>query len=286
MWLVRIALRRPYTFVVMAMLIVILGVRHHPPDADRHLPGHRHPGHLRGLELRRPARPRRWRSASSPTSSASSPRPSTTSSTSRASRSTGIAVIKIFFQPGAQHRGGDGAGHRDLADRASARCRRARRRRSSSATARRTCRSCRLALESDSLSEQQLFDYGDQLHPRRHRDDARARRSPTRTAASSGRSWSTSTRSGSTPGGSRRATCTQRHRRAEPDPARRAPRRSATKSTRSSSTRSPEAVRRDRRPADQDRERHDRLRARRRQRARRLRAADQHGARRGASARC
>ena len=32
--------------------------------------------------------------------------------------------------------------------------------------------------------------------------------------------------------------------------------------------------------------RHDRLRARRRQRARRLRAADEHGARRGASARC
>ena len=73
---------------------------------------------------------------------------------------TGIAVIKIFFQPGAQHRGGDRAGHGDLADRRARRCRRARRRRSSSATARRTSRSCRLALESDSLSEQQLFDYG------------------------------------------------------------------------------------------------------------------------------
>ena len=61
--------------------------RDHPPDADGHLPGHRHPGHLGRLELHRPARPRRWRSASSPTTSARSPPRSTTSSTSRASRS-------------------------------------------------------------------------------------------------------------------------------------------------------------------------------------------------------
>ena len=37
MWIVRLALRRPYTFVVMAMLIAILGVVTIVRHADRHL---------------------------------------------------------------------------------------------------------------------------------------------------------------------------------------------------------------------------------------------------------
>ena len=38
MWIVRLALRRPYTFVVMAMLIAIGGVLSIAQDADGHLP--------------------------------------------------------------------------------------------------------------------------------------------------------------------------------------------------------------------------------------------------------
>ena len=73
---------------------------------------------------------------------------------------TGIAVIKIFFQPGAQIEAATAQVTAISQTVAAADAARARRRRSSSATAPRTSPSCRLALESDSLSEQQLFDYG------------------------------------------------------------------------------------------------------------------------------
>ena len=53
MWIVRLALRRPYTFVVMSMLIVLLGVRRHHPHAHRHLPRNRHPRRQRHLDLQR-----------------------------------------------------------------------------------------------------------------------------------------------------------------------------------------------------------------------------------------
>jgi multidrug efflux pump subunit AcrB len=38
MWIVRLALRRPYTFAVFAFLILILGVFQHHVDADRYFP--------------------------------------------------------------------------------------------------------------------------------------------------------------------------------------------------------------------------------------------------------
>ena len=43
MWIVRLALRRPYTFVVMAILILAMGVIG-PANADRHFPEYRYPG--------------------------------------------------------------------------------------------------------------------------------------------------------------------------------------------------------------------------------------------------
>ena len=37
MWIVRLALRRPYTFVVMAILILVMGAISNLPHSDRHL---------------------------------------------------------------------------------------------------------------------------------------------------------------------------------------------------------------------------------------------------------
>ena len=54
MWIVRLALRRPYTFVVMALLIAILGVLTIAAHADRHLPRDQHPGRLGHLAVQRP----------------------------------------------------------------------------------------------------------------------------------------------------------------------------------------------------------------------------------------
>ena len=60
MWIVRLALRRPYTFVVASILIVILGVVCHPADADGYFSEHRHPGGQRDMELHGAARRRTW----------------------------------------------------------------------------------------------------------------------------------------------------------------------------------------------------------------------------------
>ena len=42
MWIVRLALRRPYTFVVAALLLLILTPFILIPDADGHFSGHQH----------------------------------------------------------------------------------------------------------------------------------------------------------------------------------------------------------------------------------------------------
>ncbi len=52
--LVKIALRRPYTMAIAAMLIMLMGFISVTPHDRRHLPEHRHPGRLRRLELQRP----------------------------------------------------------------------------------------------------------------------------------------------------------------------------------------------------------------------------------------
>ena len=54
MWLVRLALRRPYTFTITAMLIVLLGDRHHRADVHGHFSENQHSGGQRHLALYRP----------------------------------------------------------------------------------------------------------------------------------------------------------------------------------------------------------------------------------------
>ena len=51
MWIVRFALQRPYTFVIVAVLIAIFGIACHPEDANRHFAGHRYPNRERHLDL-------------------------------------------------------------------------------------------------------------------------------------------------------------------------------------------------------------------------------------------
>ena len=49
--IVRIALSRPYTFVVMALLILIFGVLSWISTPTDIFPEHRHPGHQRRVDL-------------------------------------------------------------------------------------------------------------------------------------------------------------------------------------------------------------------------------------------
>ncbi len=86
MWLVRMALKRPYTFVVMAMLIVIVGVLtivRMPTDIfpDIDIPVISVIWNYAGLLARGDGEAHRQQLRAR-----RSPRPSTTSSTSRASR--------------------------------------------------------------------------------------------------------------------------------------------------------------------------------------------------------
>ena len=54
MWIVRLALRRPYTFVVLAILILVVGIVVDRPHANRYFPEHRYPSREHYLELQRP----------------------------------------------------------------------------------------------------------------------------------------------------------------------------------------------------------------------------------------
>ncbi len=54
MWIVRIALNRPYTFIVLALLILIMSPVVIFENADRHLPQYQYPGDRRVLDLHRP----------------------------------------------------------------------------------------------------------------------------------------------------------------------------------------------------------------------------------------
>jgi hypothetical protein len=63
MWVVLVALRRPYTFVVLALLIAIFGVLAALDTRDRHLPEHQHSGRQRRLDLQRSLAKRHVRSS-------------------------------------------------------------------------------------------------------------------------------------------------------------------------------------------------------------------------------
>ena len=141
MWLVRLALKRPYTFVVMSMLIVILGVvtiLRMPTDIfpDIDIPVisvvWSYPG-LSPEEMEKRIVNNYERALTTTVNDIEHMESQTL---------TGIAVIKIFFQPGAQDRSGHRAGHGHLADRAAPDAAGHDAARSSSATARRTSQSC------------------------------------------------------------------------------------------------------------------------------------------------
>ena len=100
MWIVRLALRRPYTFVVASILILILG-GFDPPHADRYFPEYQHSGGQRDLDY-----------------GGLSPEEMSNRITYNYERSltttvndiehiesqslNGLAIVKVFFQPGVQ----------------------------------------------------------------------------------------------------------------------------------------------------------------------------------------
>ena len=214
MWIVRLALRRPYTFVVMAMLIADPRDRHDrrgcrptsSPTIDI-------PVDLGDLQLPRHVARGDGEADRHATSSASSRRPSTTSSTSRASRSTASASSRSSSSRARRSRP------------------RSRRSPRSSQTAIRQMPPGTHAAAHHPLQRVERADPAALARERRRSpssscstsainslapglvDRSPACRSRIRTAASSARSWSTSTPSGSTPAGSRRATSRPRSTR-------------------------------------------------------------------------
>ena len=97
--IVRIALSRPYTFVVMAMLIVIFGVDGLDSHAYRHLSRHRHPRRRRRVDLQRPAAGRYVRARHLLLRTLAEFARSTISSISNPSRCRATASSRSIFQP-------------------------------------------------------------------------------------------------------------------------------------------------------------------------------------------
>ena len=54
MWIVSLALRRPYTFIVLALLIALLGVFTILRTPDRHIPQHQDSGGCHRMALSGP----------------------------------------------------------------------------------------------------------------------------------------------------------------------------------------------------------------------------------------
>ena len=116
MWIVKIALQRPYTFIVLAILILLMGVFAILRTATDIFPNINIPvvaaiWNYTGLQPEEMATPHRPVHAS-----ARRRPPSTTSSTPSRSRSNGIAVVKYFFQPNVDRGPVVRADHRRLAD--------------------------------------------------------------------------------------------------------------------------------------------------------------------------
>ena len=200
MWIVRLALRRPYTFVVMALLIV---------HARRRSPSSRTPTDIFpdidipvvsvDLDLQRAVDRGDGAAASPP--SASSPSRSAVNDIEHIESQTlnGVAVIKIYFQPDVNIAAAHGPGDRACRRRSCAACRPAPCRRSSSATTPSSVPILQMSLSSDTLSRGGALRLRHLPHPpaARRRPGHHASRCPT--AASRGRSWSTSTRRRSWP---------------------------------------------------------------------------------------
>ena len=99
MGIVLLALKKPYTFVVMAVLMVLLGVASIGKMPVDILPDDRHPRRQCDLDLSRACPRRRWRSASRPTASMPSRPTSATSRPWSRRRSTASASPKSTFIP-------------------------------------------------------------------------------------------------------------------------------------------------------------------------------------------
>src|ERR1051325_5207457 len=158
MWLVRMALKRPYTFVVMSMLIIILGIltiARMPTDIfpDIHIPVISVVFNYSGLspeEMERRMVNNYERALTTTVNDIDH---------IESQSLTGVAVIKIFFQPGARIEAATAQ--------VTAVSQTAVRQMPPGATPPLIIRYSassvpivQAALESDSLSEQQLFDYG------------------------------------------------------------------------------------------------------------------------------
>ena len=112
MWIVRLALRRPYTFVVMAVLIAFLERSRHRHHAGRYFPLYpvRIPASSASCGSTPASRPKRWKSASSPISSAASPSNVNDIEHIESQSYNGIAVVQIYFHPNVRNRHGRRAG--------------------------------------------------------------------------------------------------------------------------------------------------------------------------------
>ena len=217
MWIVRLALRRPYTFIVLAILILILG-----PLAIFRTPTDIFPN------INIPVVSIIWNyTGLGPEEMANrivsiSERALTTTVNDiehiESQSLRGVAVVKVFFQPNAH------------IERAIAQV---------TAVSQTQLRQLppgttpplvitynassvpilQLALSGEELSEQQLYDLGAQLHPHAAGDGAGRGRSRIPTAASSARSRSTSNPPALQAQGLSPVDVVNAHQRAEPDPA-------------------------------------------------------------------
>ena len=196
MWLVRVALQRPYTFVVMSMLIVVMGVLSIVRMPTDIFPNIDIPvisvvwnyGGLPPEEMERRIVSNFERFLTTTVNDIEH---------IESQSLTGVAVIKIFFQPGAKIEA--------AIAQVTAVSQAAVRMMPPGATPPLIIRYSasnvpilQLALGQRHAQRAAALRHGRQLRPRRHRRRCRARRSRGRTAASSARSWSTSTPSGST----------------------------------------------------------------------------------------
>ena len=159
MWIVRLALARPYTFIVLALLILILApviILRTPTDI---FPEHRYPGDRRGVQLYRPERRGDGRAHHLHLRTVAHHH-------GQRYRAHRIAVHRwarhhqgvLPARRQRQRRGSPGERH--FAAHPPAVAARHRRRRFCSLTTPPACPSCNSALAGRGLSEQALFDYG------------------------------------------------------------------------------------------------------------------------------
>ena len=99
MWIVQLALRRPYTFVVLAMLIALFGVRAALRHSDRHLPEHQPAGDQRRLDLHRDAAGERHVGSHHLLLRAHADHQVNDIEHIESQSLNGYGIVKIFFQP-------------------------------------------------------------------------------------------------------------------------------------------------------------------------------------------